>query len=106
MTNEQKYNGWTNYETWNVKLWLDNDGTVENIFKDQAQTFYNEALEDNRRNRAIYILADSIKDFVEDENPLIDQANMFADMLNAALRNVNWFEIAESIFDDYVETEE
>ena len=21
----QEYNGWTNYETWNVALWLDND---------------------------------------------------------------------------------
>ena len=21
----QDYNGWTNYETWNVALWLDND---------------------------------------------------------------------------------
>ena len=22
---EKKYSGWTNYETWLVKLWLDND---------------------------------------------------------------------------------
>ena len=22
---EQKYNGWTNYETWNVALWIGND---------------------------------------------------------------------------------
>jgi len=21
----EEYNGWTNYETWNVALWLDND---------------------------------------------------------------------------------
>ena len=23
--NEQTYNGWTNYETWNVNLWITND---------------------------------------------------------------------------------
>jgi hypothetical protein len=22
---DRKYNGWSNYETWNFKLWLDND---------------------------------------------------------------------------------
>ena len=22
---KQEYNGWTNYETWNYKLWLDNN---------------------------------------------------------------------------------
>jgi hypothetical protein len=25
MTTENKYNGWSNYETWNVALWMDND---------------------------------------------------------------------------------
>lgn len=24
-TMSQEYNGWTNYETWNVALWMDND---------------------------------------------------------------------------------
>ena len=27
----QEYNGWTNYETWNVALWLDNDYESYNI---------------------------------------------------------------------------
>ena len=25
-----RYNGWSNYETWNFKLWLDNDESVHN----------------------------------------------------------------------------
>ena len=25
-----KYNGWSNYETWNFKLWLDNEESVHN----------------------------------------------------------------------------
>ena len=30
-TMSQDYNGWTNYETWNVALWLDNDYESYNI---------------------------------------------------------------------------
>jgi hypothetical protein len=27
---DRTYNGWSNYETWNFKLWLDNDDEREN----------------------------------------------------------------------------
>ena len=32
-----KYNGWSNYETWNFKLWLDNDEGVHNYIMDKIK---------------------------------------------------------------------
>lgn len=33
MTTEKRYNGWTNYATWNVALWLGNDEGLYNLAK-------------------------------------------------------------------------
>ena len=30
---DKKYNGWTNYETWLVNLWIDNDEAVQQNVK-------------------------------------------------------------------------
>ena len=31
---EGKYEGWTNYQTWNVALWINNDQSLYNFLKD------------------------------------------------------------------------
>lgn len=33
-----KYNGWKNYETWNVALWIGNDEGLYNAAKEFVQT--------------------------------------------------------------------
>ena len=37
----QTYNGWANYETWNVALWLGNDETMYNFARMFAEHGYN-----------------------------------------------------------------
>jgi|ETNvirnome_6_100_1030635.scaffolds.fasta_scaffold123384_2 hypothetical protein len=38
---DQTYNGWTNWETWNFKLWIDNDEELYNVINRSAITLFN-----------------------------------------------------------------
>ena len=93
------YNGWTNYETWAVNLWMGNDSGSY----DWATALAFEAWKDakattilTRSEEARYRLASYLKDhFGNEENcPLLGEANVYTDLLNAALSEVNWQEIA------------
>mgnify|MGYP001571628630 FL=1 len=37
---EEKYQGWTNWETWNVNLWLTNDQSVSELTKELLEREY------------------------------------------------------------------
>ena len=37
MTTSETYNGWANYETWNVALWLGNDESMYNLARGFAE---------------------------------------------------------------------
>ena len=103
------YNGWTNYKTWNVALWIDNDqGSYS-----QRQSMAEEAWENasacrtfTRLERATLDLADALKDWIEEMNPLGNDASMFSDLLSAALGEVDWHEIAENFMSDVDQEEE
>ena len=87
----QKYNGWNNYETWVTALWIDNDyGTYQHRCELVEQVKEEQEDEDGREN----CLASNLKDWLEDQNPLADNANVFTDLLNSALSKIDWHEIA------------
>ena len=97
----QTYNGWTNYETWNVALWLGNDEGTYNLVREMAQ----EARESDRATTGYMgatpalVLADALEDMVKTMAPDLG-ASMFADLLGAALSDVRWYEIAENILSE------
>lgn len=90
------YNGWSNYETWNVALWFDNDEGLYNERVEVGQRLWDEAEDEDDRSQAARIaLADWIKSFTEEMTPDLG-ASMFSDLLSAALSEVDWHEIADN----------
>lgn len=72
------YNGWSNYETWLVNLWYGD------LFVDMA----------NEDWTGGEIVEDFVMEMLADEGAL-PETGFAADIMNAALRNVNWRELAE-----------
>lgn len=100
--NEKTYNGWTNYETWCTNLWLDNEEYTHSycreVARDNCELHFVDNTEDEKL-QAVRETEDTIKDFVESE--LIPQLQgLAADLLGAALSEVNWSEIAEHYVND------
>ena len=89
------YNDWTNYETWNVALWIGNEPGM--YYKAEAMI---------RSEPNNYQAAKNLQEWIEDMNPLADQASMFSDILGAAMHEVNWAEIVENYRADLTDEEE
>jgi hypothetical protein len=82
-TKQQTYNGWTNYETWLINLWLTND---ELCYNDLMQII--QEMDDEQE------MAEELKYRVMEDMDL-NEISLRSDLLSAATRNVNWLEIIE-----------
>ena len=95
----KRYNGWTNYETWNIALWFDNDSWE--YWQERAQELFEDASGDKSFTKAecaALDLADEMKKSVEDNTPTT--TGMYADLIHASISAVNWYEIAEHFIED------
>ena len=88
---KQEYNGWTNYETWNYKLWLDNNQATYDAVRTLA-----------KKHNDAYELSIELSKVSHDNAPLLE-ASFYSDVLNASIREVNFFEIAESYLEEIKE---
>jgi hypothetical protein len=83
-----KYNGWSNYETWVINLWLDSEHYVQQYWQEIAR-------DDLSAGR----LADILKEEHEEFSPTRGSSDVYSDLLQAALDSANWQEIADHIVD-------
>ena len=87
-----EYNGWTNYGTWAVNLWLSNDAGSYEYWAEQAD------------GADVYELACQLRAEHLDAVPVeLNAVGWAADLLGAAMSAVNWQEIARHIIDDVAE---
>jgi hypothetical protein len=94
------YNGWTNWETWNANLWIENDWRFSESYALQAGDLLSSYDEDD----CIEKLADIIESDFDELMPEV--SGFFADMLNGAMREVNWHEIAKHYVQDHIDAYE
>ena len=77
----ETYQGWTNYETWAVSLWINQDEAMYRYLRLIAKLPQLGIDKDK-----------ALREWVEGMNPLTD-GSMFGDLLGGAIGKVNWTEI-------------
>jgi hypothetical protein len=58
----------------------------------------------SRAEQASAALASWLKEELEEGNPLVEQATLYADLLGAALSDVNWHEVAKHCLEGVTES--
>lgn len=99
------YNGWRNYETWVVKLWMDNEQPsyeywLERVEENIKSATRHGADSNDAKQDAMNALAEELKS--EHEEAMPEVTGVFSDLLTAAMGEVDWYEIAEAMVNDYV----
>ena len=107
---DSKYNGWTNYETWVVNLWMGNEEGSYLTGQASARRAWQNATTTTiftftRKENAVLALANEMHaEYESAMHDLLESANalssIWADLLGAALSEVNWHEIAGHMIED------
>ncbi len=92
METYEEYNGWRNYETWVVNLWLTNDEVSYNSLYDLAKETpdkfaLSQILRVDTEERFYDLRDNSVNE--------IEIPGMFQDLLMKAIGRVDWLEVAE-----------
>ena len=86
---DRTYNGWANYPTWAVHLWLANEESTyhasRGVLADAGDPYRG---------------ADDLRQWVEEQSPLLGEASMYSDILAWALQIVDWEEVARALGPD------
>ena len=103
----ERYNGWTNRETWNTHLWMSNDEGSYNAAREIVARHIanipeergpNAASEEAIRNVAISYAADELREWW-DETFAPTGASPLSDAWSYAIARTDWRRVAEAFAD-------
>ena len=94
----KKYNGWTNYETWNFNLWITNE---EEDYSQVLELAFDSADEYELSNKLETLAIEwADKIFLDLENRGICHSGFISDMVYSSIKSVNFYEVAEHLWTD------
>ena len=106
---EEGYQGYKNYETWSIASWIDNAQGTQDYVNEMAldvlgkgSDVVQEGEEGQMGSDANATFAKALKDWVEEQIPELQMP--FNQILNGAIKEVDWFKLAENFLDDAKET--
>lgn len=102
----EAYNGWQNYATWAVHLWLTGDELSYNRWRSVARGALHAAARVPVEERhgftteecARIALAEVLREKLS-ADPVVEQASLTADLLTWALAQVNWQNVASALLE-------
>ena len=94
----ESYCGWSNYDTWNFKLWLDNEQNTREMVLNVVKF----ASKMDKKSDAIHYIQKFLEDYANENAPKLNNG-FYSDVLNASIRSVNYYQIADAYFYDYLE---
>lgn len=84
------YGGWSNYETWSVDLcWLNDQGIYNDV-----REMVDDAVD-------VYGLADALRDYADEREDMNGLTDLGRQLLTATYSEIDWYELAESFWNDY-----
>jgi hypothetical protein len=101
----EEYNGWSNRETWAMKLHLDNDQALNDYAWEYARQW-----EEAREEKSVYELGETLKNWIEEDLLTLENIAgnrdlwlMLTDI--GSLYRVNWQEIAQTYAEELAQEE-
>jgi len=91
---DNKYNGWTNYETWNLNLWIRNDEEDHSHALEMAFDSLDEHELSKKLKEWAYYMAD------ECISSSTSEFGFITDMIYSSIKEVNFYEVAKSLWEE------